>query len=93
MPRGVLVVVLVLFPVSEIALGLVKRSRSGEARSEDRGSMRLIWLSIVLGFVLAPITLAVVNRVVKEEAVLLASLGPAYASYCARTKRFIPCLL
>ncbi len=49
------------------------------------------WLSIV--GLLLPITLGVVNRVVKEERTLLDSLGPAYASYCARTKRFLPWLL
>ena len=49
------------------------------------------WLSI-LGL-LVPITLAVINRVVKEEQALLNSLGPEYAAYCARTKRFIPGLL
>ena len=48
------------------------------------------WLSIV--GLLLPITLGVVNRVVKEERTLLDSLGPAYASYCARTKRFLPWL-
>ena len=46
------------------------------------------WLSI-LGL-LVPIALAVFNRVVKEERVLLSSLGPPYAAYCARTKRFVP---
>jgi protein-S-isoprenylcysteine O-methyltransferase len=49
------------------------------------------WFSI-LGL-LVPITLAVVNRVVKEERALLSSLGPEYAAYCARTKRFVPGLL
>jgi protein-S-isoprenylcysteine O-methyltransferase len=49
------------------------------------------WLSI-LGL-LVPITLAVVNRVVKEEQALLAALGSEYAAYCARTKRFIPGVL
>jgi protein-S-isoprenylcysteine O-methyltransferase Ste14 len=49
------------------------------------------WLSI-LGL-LIPITLAVLNRVVKEEHALLTSLGAEYAAYCARTKRFIPGLL
>jgi protein-S-isoprenylcysteine O-methyltransferase len=46
------------------------------------------WLSILL--LLVPIVLAVVNRVAKEERALLSSLGPPYAVYCARTKRFIP---
>jgi protein-S-isoprenylcysteine O-methyltransferase len=49
------------------------------------------WLSII--FLLVPITLAVVNRVIKEENALLAALGAPYAEYCSRTKRFIPKLL
>jgi protein-S-isoprenylcysteine O-methyltransferase Ste14 len=46
------------------------------------------WLSIV--GLLVPVTLAVLNRVAKEEHALLVSLGSPYAAYCARTKRFIP---
>ena len=49
------------------------------------------WLSM-LGLLL-PVTLAVINRVAKEEQALLNSLGSDYAVYCARTKRFIPWLL
>jgi len=49
------------------------------------------WLSLVV--LLIPITAAVANRIVKEEAVLLAALGTPYAEYCARTKRLIPGLL
>jgi len=188
MIRLVLVAIIVLFPASEIALAFVKRSSDRTAQSEDRGSMRLIWLSVALGVGLAiaaqwipsarlpgsrdmirilalvlllgglalrgaailtlgrlftvdvaihsdhtivqtglyrfirhpsytgllvvflglgvffanwlsmlglliPITLAVINRVVKEEQALLNSLGSDYAVYCARTKRFIPWLL
>ena len=188
MIRLVLVAIIALFPVSEIALAFVKRSSDRTAQSEDRGSMRLIWLSVALGVGLAiaaqwipsarlpgsrdmisilalvllfgglalrwaaiitlgrlftvdvaihsdhtivqtglyrfirhpsytgllvvflglgvyfanwlsmlglliPITLAVINRVVKEEQALLNSLGSDYAVYCARTKRFIPWLL
>ncbi|MGD1047314.1 MAG: isoprenylcysteine carboxylmethyltransferase family protein [Candidatus Krumholzibacteriaceae bacterium] len=188
MIRLVLVVIVALFPVSEIALAFVKRSSDRTARGEDRGSQRLIWLSVALGLCLAiaaqwiqparlpgprdmirilalvllsgglalrwaaiitlgrlftvdvaihsdhrivqtglyglmrhpsytglllaflglgvclanwlsllglllPITLAVVNRVMKEEQALLNSLGSDYAVYCARTKRFIPWLL
>lgn len=184
----VLRVVVALFPISEVALAFVKRSGGRTARSEDRGSMRLLWLSIALGVGLAiaaqwipstrlpgpphifripalglllgglglrwaailtlgrlftvdvaihpghvvvqaglyrlvrhpsytgllvaflglgvfftnwlsilglltPITLAVLNRVTKEEHALLTSLGAEYAFYCARTKRFIPGLL
>jgi protein-S-isoprenylcysteine O-methyltransferase Ste14 len=185
MIRFALVVVAALFPVSEIALALVKRSNARTAQSEDRGSMRLLWIGISLGVgfailaqwipsarlpglpfvtrvvalalllaglalrwaailalgrlftvdvaihsdhvlvqvglyrvvrhpsytgllvaflglgaffanwlsivgLLVPITLAVLNRVVKEEQALLDSLGSEYAAYCARTKRFIP---
>ncbi len=49
------------------------------------------WLSIFA--LLVPISHGMLNRVKKEEKVLLRSLGPAYASYCARTKRFIPGLV
>ena len=49
------------------------------------------WLSLIL--LLVPIALAVTNRVVKEERVLLEALGAPYAEYCARTKRFIPGVL
>ncbi|MCG6963950.1 MAG: isoprenylcysteine carboxylmethyltransferase family protein [Acidobacteria bacterium] len=188
MIERILLIVVMLFPVSEIALSLIKRSRGRAAKSEDRGSMRLLWLSICLGVVLAtaaewvpgtqlpvplptirvaalallvgglvvrwtailtlgrlftvdvaihsdhdvvehglyrymrhpsytglliafvglglffadwlsivvllvPIILGVLNRVVKEERALLESLGPAYAAYCARTRRFVPGLL
>ena len=181
-------VVVALFPVSEVALAIMRRSRGRAARSEDRGSMRLLWVGIVLGVGLAiaaqgvraaripgpasvvrvaalalmvaglalrwsailtlgrlftvdvaihrdhsvvqrglyrhvrhpsytgaliaflglglffgnwlslivllvPITLAICNRVAKEERALLASLGPEYAAYCARTRRFIPGVL
>jgi protein-S-isoprenylcysteine O-methyltransferase len=46
------------------------------------------WLSVVA--IMVPLTLGLLNRVRKEEQALLASLGPDYAAYCARTKRFIP---
>ncbi len=178
-------VVVGLFPVSEIALGIFKRAGSRSASSEDRGSLRILWLAIMLGILfamaslrvssaslrlssavvyalalvfllsgltirwiaivtlgrfftvdvaiqkdhvvvqhglyrlvrhpsysglllaffglglffanwlsllglLAPITLAVINRIAKEERALLAALGAPYAAYCARTKRLLP---
>lgn len=174
-----------LFPISEIGLAFVKRSRGQGVNGEDRGSLRLLWLSVALGVGLAvttqwvpsarlpgsphalrvlalvllsvglalrwaailtlgrlftvdvaihadhavvqsgfyrfvrhpsytgllvaflglgiffgswlsvlallvPIGAAVVNRVATEERALLAALGPSYASYRARTKRFVP---
>ncbi len=185
MTQKILSVVIVLFPISEILLTHVKRSRGGGVKSEDRGSLALLWFLICLGVALAfgalrchsarvpvarsilepvalllmvgglvlrwvailtlgrfftvdvavhsdqpvvdsglyrlmrhpsytglmiaflgfgvyfgnwlsfvglllPITLGVLNRVAKEERALLASLGPAYAAYRKRTKRFIP---
>jgi protein-S-isoprenylcysteine O-methyltransferase len=185
MTRSILLVVVVLFPVSEVALAFIRRSRGRSAQSEDRGSMRLLWLSILFGMALAiaaqwipstrlsvspsiarlvalvllvgglavrwvailtlgrfftvdvaiqsdhavvqsglyrtmrhpsytglliaflgfgvlfvnwlsmvallvPITLGVLYRVAREERALLDALGPAYADYCARTKRFVP---
>jgi protein-S-isoprenylcysteine O-methyltransferase len=186
--QRILWVVVMFFPISEVVLALMKRSSTSTGQSEDRGSMRLLWLSIAFGVGLAiaaqwipaarlpgplfvsrllalslllgglaarwaailtlgrlftvdvaihsshavvqtglyrlvrhpsytglliaflglgvffanwlsifglliPITLAVFNRVAKEEHALLASLGSEYAAYCARTKRFIPGLL
>ena len=188
MIRIALLVVVSLFPISEIALAFAKHSGNRAAQSEDRGSMRLLWLSIAFGLglaiaaqwvpsfrcsgshhttrlwalglllgglglrwvailtlgrlftvdiaihsdhfvfqgglyryvrhpsytglllaflglgvcfhnwlsllgLLAPITLAVINRVAKEERALLAVLGTEYAAYCAHTKRFIPGLV
>lgn len=187
MVRLVLIVVVALFPISEVALAFAKRA-GGRVHGEDRGSMRLLWLGVAFGVGLAiaaqwmpsgrlpgppslirllalgllvgglalrwaaiitlgrlftvdiaihadhavvqsglyrlvrhpsytgllvaflglgvffenwfsviglllPITVAVLNRVEREEQALLRSLGSEYAAYCARTKRFIPGLL
>jgi protein-S-isoprenylcysteine O-methyltransferase len=46
-------VVVGLFPVSEIALTIFKRSDAASAQAEDRGSLRLLWLMIGLGVSLA----------------------------------------
>ena len=53
MIRLALVVLIALFPLSEVALAFVKRSGGRAAQSEDRGSMRLLWLGIALGVGLA----------------------------------------
>src|SRR5678816_401876 len=53
MIERILWVVIVLFPVSEIAIAFLKRSPRRSAQSEDQGSMRLLWLSIGLGVALA----------------------------------------
>jgi protein-S-isoprenylcysteine O-methyltransferase len=46
------------------------------------------WLSLVV--LVVPITLAVLNRIAKEESVLRDGLGASYAAYCSRTKRLVP---
>jgi protein-S-isoprenylcysteine O-methyltransferase Ste14 len=186
--RTVSWVVVSLFPISEIALAILKRADLRSAQSEDRGSMRLIWLAVAFGLtcaiasqwvpaarlrlpggmvrilsltflltgltvrwisivtlgrlftvnvairqdhalvqhglyrlvrhpsysglllafvglglffanwlsllsLMAPITLAVINRIAQEERALLVALGPPYAAYCARTKRLFPGLV
>ena len=186
--RRVLFGAILFFPFSEISLAMMKRSRGGEAQSEDRGSMRLLWLCVAAGMamavaaqwvapariaaprsavasvalvllvgglalrwaailtpgrlftvdvaihsdhavvqrglyrymrhpsytgllvafvglgayfgnwlsilgLLAPVTLGVLHRVATEERALHRSLGPAYADYCGKTKRFLPGLL
>jgi protein-S-isoprenylcysteine O-methyltransferase Ste14 len=53
MIEKMLLVVIALFPISEIALAVMKRSTGGWEQNEDRGSMRLLWLSIVVGSTLA----------------------------------------
>jgi protein-S-isoprenylcysteine O-methyltransferase len=53
MTQRILLIVVALFPVSEVGLALVKRSRRGSVQAEDRGSMSLIWLSVGLGLALA----------------------------------------
>jgi protein-S-isoprenylcysteine O-methyltransferase Ste14 len=183
--RVVLWFVVILFPVSEIVLALLKRASSRVANVQDRGSMRLLWLviatsvclaiafqwvpaarlhlsavflqALALGLMIAglavrwvsiftlgrfftvdvaihnghtlvevglyrhlrhpsysglllaflglgvmfanwlsfiaivvPITLAVLNRIAKEESALRDALGASYVAYCSRTKRLVP---
>jgi protein-S-isoprenylcysteine O-methyltransferase len=46
------------------------------------------WPSV--GLLTVPVAAAVLVRIRTEEAALLEGLGPAYAAYCARTKRLFP---
>jgi protein-S-isoprenylcysteine O-methyltransferase len=52
-------VLVALFPVSEIALALVKRSRVERAQCDDRGSWRVLWLTIGLSVALAIFAMSV----------------------------------
>jgi protein-S-isoprenylcysteine O-methyltransferase len=49
------------------------------------------WLSILA--LVVPIAFAILNRIRKEEAALLAAFGDSYAAYCRRTKRIVPGVL
>ena len=53
MPPVVLWSVVVLFPVFEIALARIKRANAQTSQLEDRGSLRLLWIAITVGIILA----------------------------------------
>jgi protein-S-isoprenylcysteine O-methyltransferase len=42
-----------LFPASEILLAILKRAKPGNTRTEDRGSLRMLWLVILASLALA----------------------------------------
>jgi protein-S-isoprenylcysteine O-methyltransferase len=42
-----------IYVVSELGLGYKKRAKAGEARDQDRGSLGLLWIVIVLSVTLA----------------------------------------
>lgn len=46
-------ILIVLFPLSEIGLAFLTRSRLRGMRSEDHGSMRLLWIAIGVGLAAA----------------------------------------
>ncbi len=49
--RGLLYLLIALFPLSELALIRWRRARGSSARLEDRGSVRLLWVVIALSVV------------------------------------------
>lgn len=46
MPGWVVVLLVALFPLSEIALGIFRRAKPESSRNEDRGSLRVLWIVI-----------------------------------------------
>lgn len=54
--RGLLACLALFFPLSEVAMAILKRARGGSATPEDRGSMRLLWLVIMTAVGLAVAT-------------------------------------
>jgi protein-S-isoprenylcysteine O-methyltransferase len=59
MLRAVVWVLVVLFPVSEIALSVLKRAKSKPAGDQDRGSMALVWVGVGVGVAAATVVQAV----------------------------------
>lgn len=53
--RTILLIILNLFPLSEIILAIGKRARSGSAHVADKGSLKTLW-----GVILAAISLAAI---------------------------------
>ena len=83
-PETVVWVAVALFPVSEIALSVFKRSKTAAGESQDKGSMRLIWIAVTLGVVAAiavqrvPVTrLNWPDRIVRPTALALLLAGMA----------------
>jgi protein-S-isoprenylcysteine O-methyltransferase len=52
-PHIVIWIAIALYPASEIALSIFKRSKTTAAKSQDQGSARLIWIAVTLGVVAA----------------------------------------
>ena len=55
MIRSLLAILVFLFPVSEVALSMSRRSRATQALSKDRGSLRLLWIVIMVSVSLAAV--------------------------------------
>ncbi len=53
MPGWFVVLLVALFPLSEIALGVFKRAKPESSRDEDRGSLRVLWIVIALSVLAA----------------------------------------
>jgi protein-S-isoprenylcysteine O-methyltransferase len=45
----ILEAVIVLFPVSEIALSIFRRSRTPRGKSQDQGSAGMVWIAVAVG--------------------------------------------
>lgn len=83
MLRSLLAILVMLFPLSEMVLGVAKRAR-GAQTSNDRGSLRLLWIVIVVSVGLAsvfsgyePMRIHASSRLVQTIALLLLVVGLA----------------
>ena len=53
MVRSLLAILVMLFPLSEVVLSVSKHARATQTASHDRGSLRLLWIVIVVSVGLA----------------------------------------
>jgi len=53
MLRSLLAILVVLFPLSEVVLGVSRHARATPTATHDRGSLRLLWIVIVVSVGLA----------------------------------------
>jgi len=51
--RWIQYIVIALFLISEIALSFIKNSNGQPVKDEDKGSLRLLWTSVVVGVTIA----------------------------------------
>ncbi len=70
--------VVVLFPITEIALARVKRANPRTAQLEGRGSLRLLWLAITVGVSLAIAAQWVPSARLPGSTLLLRSLALSF---------------
>jgi protein-S-isoprenylcysteine O-methyltransferase len=82
-------IVALLFFFSELLLGIVRRARGGEATSQDRGSMAVLWLVITASIAIAilcaarglgPLPLSFATRQVTAIAVMVVGLAFRWVS-------------
>jgi protein-S-isoprenylcysteine O-methyltransferase len=84
MLRSLLAILVVLFPLSEVVLGMSRRARATQTASNDRGSLRLLWIVIVISVGLAsafseyePMRIHASHRLVQAIALTLLVSGLA----------------
>lgn len=78
MLRSLLTFLVLAFPISEAVLSLVRRARGADLPSNDRGSLRLLWIVIVVSVGLAaafsdytPLQIHASRRLVQSMALTL----------------------
>jgi len=82
MLRSLLAILVLFFPLSEVALSMSRRARGERSSSDDRGSLRLLWIVIVVSVGLAsafsayePMRIHGSSRLVQTIAVVLLAGG------------------